>query len=72
MKKLYAYGMRLRGFAPGCQPEEGLLADLGAFKYHGRMYHGALVYDRQLTEKEIRDYELDEIKVYEVQAGRES
>ena len=70
--RVYAYGMRLRGFSPGCQPMEGLLGNLGAFKYNGRLYHGALIYDRPLTEKEIRDYELDEIKVYELQAGRES
>lgn len=54
----YRYGMRLRGFAPLCQPK-GVIAredDLS-----GR-YHDILVYDRQLTEKELDDFELDPIE----------
>jgi len=51
----YLYGMRLRGFAPGCQPMNGLLDCREGF---GR-YHNVLVYSRRLTEEEIRDYELD-------------
>ena len=69
MKKLYAYGMRLRGFSPGCQPKDGLIARHDS-PY--KEYYDILVYDRPLTEKEIRDYELDEIKVHELQFGRES
>lgn len=52
----YIYGMRLRGFAPMCQPKEGLVErrdDLTG------KYYDLLVYNRKLTEKEIRDYELD-------------
>ena len=52
------YGMRLRGFAPLCQPKEGLLARED--DPSGR-YHDIIVYDRKLTKKEISDYELDEI-----------
>lgn len=73
MKKLYAYGMRLRGFSPGCQPMGGLVKHMDySDDFNGRFYYDILVYDRQLTEKEIRDYDLEEIKVHELSAGRES
>ena len=51
----YRYGMRLRGFSPGCQPKEGLLhrEDDPSGKYYD-----IIVYNRELSEKEIRDYEL--------------
>ena len=52
----YAYGMRLRGYSPGCQPKEGLKAIA-----NDRKYHNILIYDHQLTEEEIRDYELDDL-----------
>ena len=53
---MYKYGMRLRGYAPLCQPMNGLVnrEDDPAGKYHD-----VLMYDRQLTEQELRDYELD-------------
>ena len=69
MKKIYAYGMRLRGFSPGCQPMEGLVERLDS-PY--KEYYDILIYDRPLTEKEMRDYELDSIKVHELSAGREA
>ena len=56
MKKLYAYGMRLRGYSPGCQPKDGFVCRLDSDKYHD-----ILLYDRKLTEKEMRDYELDDL-----------
>ena len=53
--KLYKYGMRLRGFAPMCQPMGGLcIARDGNNKYYNYLY-----YERKLTDKEIEDYELD-------------
>lgn len=53
--KIYKYGMRLRGFAPFCQPMNGLLmAEDGDKKYHDYLY-----YERKLTDKELEDYELD-------------
>lgn len=55
--KLYKYGMRLRGFAPGCQPMDGLA---GKMKESGK-YHDILLYYRELTDEEVRDYELDRI-----------
>jgi len=53
---MYKYGMRLRGYAPLCQPMNGLVnrEDDPTGKYHD-----VLVYDRQLTEQELREYELD-------------
>lgn len=55
----HRYGMRLRGFSPGCQPKEGLLRreDDPTGKYWD-----ILVYDRILTDQEIRSYDLDPIK----------
>lgn len=58
MRKEYRYGMRLRGFSPGCQPMNGLLRTeedlLGD-------YWDILVYDRELTESEAKSYELDRL-----------
>lgn len=60
----FRYGMRLRGFSPGCQPMNG---------FHRReddvtgKYHDILVYGRQLTEQEIGDYELDALTWFAVQ-----
>ena len=52
----FRYGMRLRGFAPGCQPMQGLVdcEDDPAGKYWN-----ILIYSRPLTAEERRDYELD-------------
>ncbi len=56
---IYTYGMRLRGFSPGCQPMQGLIERRDDPK--GR-YHDLLLYDRELSEKELQDYELDFIQ----------
>ncbi|MBQ9631542.1 MAG: hypothetical protein IJV04_01300 [Lachnospiraceae bacterium] len=55
----YRYGMRLRGFSPGCQPKEGLLHREDDTT--GR-YHDIIVYDRKLTDQELSDYELDDLE----------
>lgn len=52
------YGMRLRGFAPMCQPKEGFVRRED--DPSGR-YYDILVYNRKLTEKEVRNYELDPV-----------
>ena len=54
----FRYGMRLRGFAPMCQPKEGLIRreDDSTGKYYD-----ILVYNRGLSDKELRDYELDSL-----------
>ena len=54
----YRYGMRLRGFSPGCQPMSGL--DHAEDDTTGR-YYNILVYNRKLTSEEVRDYELDNL-----------
>ena len=53
----YWYGMRLRGYSPGCQPMNGLEAVIEGI----RKYHNILIYNRELTDEEVRDYELDRI-----------
>lgn len=55
----YVYGMRLRGFAPFCQPKDGILF---AKDDINRKYWSILYYSRELTDKELRDYELDYIR----------
>lgn len=52
----YVYGMRLRGFSPGCQPKQGLIERRDDLK--GK-YYDLLVYDRVLTTEETKSYELD-------------
>lgn len=52
----YIYGMRLRGFAPLCQPKDGFVERRDSTKYHD-----ILVYNRELTAEELRAYELDYI-----------
>lgn len=53
---LYLYGMKYRGYSPGCQPMRGL---------HDRVddpagkYHDILRYVWRLPEANERDYELD-------------
>ncbi len=54
----YMYGMRLRGFSPGCQPsgvKDRLDDPTGK-------YWDIIVYDRKLTEQEIKNYDLDELE----------
>lgn len=53
---IYKYGMRLRGFSPGCQPMKGLLK---AEDSTDSRYYSILRYNRKLTNEELRDYELD-------------
>lgn len=52
----YKYGMRLRGFGPGCQPKEGLLYRVDDIT--GK-YWDIIVYSRKLSEREVAEYELD-------------
>lgn len=67
--KYYFYGMRLRGFAPGCQPMEGFkdtLRSLVMEEYlEEQNYYDILIYDRQLTDAEIAEYELDYLYSFE-------
>ena len=54
--KVYKYGMRLRGFAPMCQPMNGLVS---ADANGDSRYHSYLYYERKLDDDEVRNYELD-------------
>lgn len=54
--EMYLYGMRLRGFAPMCQPMNGFVERLDDTS--GK-YHDLLVYNRELEPAELRAYELD-------------
>ena len=65
-KMKYVYGMRLRGFAPLCQPKDGFVE-----RRNSTTYRDLIVYDRKLTEKEMRDYELDFIASGEVKPWEE-
>ena len=56
----YKYGMRLRGFSPGCQPMEGLVRvehPLDMIKWWD-----ILVYDRELNDTELFLYDLDKVE----------
>lgn len=55
---IYLYGMKFRGFSPGCQPMEGFVEVREDVMGE---YHNVLVYDRVLTKKEEDQYELDYI-----------
>lgn len=55
------YGMRLRGYAPSCQPMHGLCVVSDEGEVNGRYYHNLLTYDRELTKAETSAYELDHI-----------
>lgn len=52
----HKYGMRLRGFSPGCQPMRGFIRREDD---PAGQYYDVLVYNRYLTKKEEQDYELD-------------
>lgn len=56
---IYVYGMRLRGFSPGCQPMEGLIDGFVDLDFK---YHSILLYNRKLSEDELEHYELDFIE----------
>lgn len=53
---MYRYGMRLRGFSIGCQPNVGLER---VEEDETGKYWNVLIYARKLTESEVKDYELD-------------
>ena len=60
----YYYGMRLRGFSLGCQPERGLLGkSIGPFDD----YHDVIAYDRELSEQELKEYEMERINIIDLE-----
>lgn len=58
----YVYGMRLRGFSPGCQPKDGFVERRD--DANGR-YWDMLVYSKKLSQKDERNYDLDYIGMEE-------
>lgn len=54
---MFEYGMRLRSFGIGCQPENHISYQDSDKSKTG--YHGFLLYNRELTEKELYSFELD-------------
>ena len=52
------YGMRLRGFSPGCQPMDGFVERQDD---ETGKYWDILVYSRELTDDEVRHYSLDRL-----------
>ena len=64
MKKYY-YGMRLRGYAPMCQPKEGCLGIAEEYPHFRKKYHDIIAYNRELSAKECWEYDLDYLGVTE-------
>ena len=55
---VYKYGMRLRGFSPGAQPDGGLIeSEIDPLEE----YWNVLVYSRKLSDDEMEQYDLDYI-----------
>lgn len=52
----FRYGMRLRGFSPGCQPKDGFIERQDD---ETGKYHDILIYNRPLSDEELTNYELD-------------
>lgn len=64
MSEYWLYGMKERGFGPGCQPKEGLayLATgqrVAVILAGGRKYWDVIAYGKELSSREIVDYELE-------------
>ncbi len=52
---MYTYGMKSRGFSPGCQPMDGLVDWRDD---DNSCFFSVLTYNRQLTKEEQEQYEL--------------
>lgn len=61
----YEYGMRERGFSPGCQPMDGFIRREDSWTH---LYYDLLVYDRKLSGNEVYNYSLDYIDKFEEDA----
>lgn len=53
---MYKYGMRMRGFAPWCQPMKAIIM---AEKDESGKYHNILFYSEPLTKQQLEEFELD-------------
>lgn len=57
---VYVYGMKSRGFSPGCQPTDGLLESETDPMDD---YWDLLFYSRKLSREEEKAYDLDFIRM---------
>ena len=57
--KEHKYGMKQRGFSPGCQPMNGLLYSSLDLTYK---YYAILTYDRELSDVEMDLYDLEKVE----------
>lgn len=55
----YVYGMKLRGFSIGCQPNKGFVKRIDSTN---SKYYDLVEYNRKLTEEEVQRYGLDLIE----------
>ncbi len=55
IKMKYFYGMRLRGFSPGCQPMEHFVERINS---EAVSYHDVIIYDRPLPDEDVKHYSL--------------
>ena len=63
----FLYGMKLRGFSPGCQPGKGLIGWRDVDSKDNppiNAYHSILLYDRKLSDVECAEYELEFITTW--------
>ncbi len=56
---MHVYGMKLRGYSPGCQPSGVASREDDP---SGR-YYDIINYSRKLSDEEVREYELDYLGV---------
>lgn len=56
MRELFIYGMRCRGYSPGCQPMEGLV---GVEDDPLREYHDVLLYEGKMPRETQEHFDLD-------------
>ena len=55
----YTYGMKLRGFSIGCQPNKGFIKRINSTD---SKYYDLIEYDRKLTDEEVKRYSLNLIE----------
>ena len=56
---LCKYGMRLRPYDKGCQPDDGLVCVADGGTVDGRRYHNFLYYIKRLDRETVYNFELD-------------
>ena len=55
---VFLYGMKERGFSPGCQPKGGFIERIDDVFNE---FYDILIYNRKLTKEELDEYELSYI-----------